>query len=90
MKRDDFKKIIKLRSIWKIDRRKGNYTLPNGEKLTIYVKNLVESQMKVDIKQAHTAKGRGLLVFIQVLLLSDPHGFLWIPVPNPTDFEIVA
>ena len=48
MKRDDFKKIIKLRSIWKIDRRKGNYTLPNGEKLTIYVKKLVESQMKID------------------------------------------
>ena len=48
MKRDDFKKIIKLRSIWKIDRRKGNYTLPNDEKLTVYVKKLVESQMKID------------------------------------------
>lgn len=48
MKREDFKKIIKLRSIWKIDRRKGNYTLPNGEKLTVYVKIMVESQMKID------------------------------------------
>ena len=31
MKREDFKKIIKLRSFWKIDRRKGNYKLPNGK-----------------------------------------------------------
>ena len=30
MKREDFKKIIKLRSFWKIDKRKGNYKLPNG------------------------------------------------------------
>lgn len=48
MKREDFKKIIKLRSFWKIDRRKGNYTLPSGQKLTVYVKRLVETQMKVD------------------------------------------
>lgn len=48
MKREDFKKIIKLRSIWKIDKRKGNYELPNGEKLSTYVRNLVESQMKLD------------------------------------------
>ena len=48
MKREDFKKIIKLRSIWKIDKRKGNYKLPNGEYLATYIKNLVESQMKLD------------------------------------------
>lgn len=48
MKREDFKKIIKLRSIWKIDKRKGNYKLPNGEYLLTYIKNLVESQMKLD------------------------------------------
>ena len=31
MKRTDFMKIIKLRSVWKVDRRKGNYKLPNGK-----------------------------------------------------------
>lgn len=48
MKREDFKKIIKLRSFWKIDRRKGNYKLPNGKRLSDYVTGLVESQMKID------------------------------------------
>lgn len=48
MKREDFKKIIKLRSFWKIDRRKGNYKLPNGERLSDYVTSLVESQMEID------------------------------------------
>ena len=48
MKREDFKKIIKLRSFWKIDRRKGNYKLPNGKRLSDYVAGLVESQMQLD------------------------------------------
>lgn len=48
MKREDFKKIIKLRSFWKIDKRKGNYELPNGNRLSSYVRELVESQMKLD------------------------------------------
>ena len=48
MKRTDFMKIIKLRSFWKIDRRKGNYKLPNGKTLSDYVTDLVESQMKLD------------------------------------------
>ena len=48
MKREDFKKIIKLRSFWKIDKRKGNYKLPNGKMLSDYVTGLVESQMKLD------------------------------------------
>ena len=48
MKREDFKKIIKLRSFWKIDRRKGNYELLNGKRLSDYVTDLVESQMKID------------------------------------------
>ena len=48
MKREDFKKIIKLRSCWKIDKRKGNYKLPNGNNLSVYVTDLVESQMKLD------------------------------------------
>lgn len=48
MKREDFKKIIKLRSCWKIDKRKGNYKLPDGNNLSVYVTDLVESQMKLD------------------------------------------
>lgn len=48
MKREDFKKIIRLRSFWKIDRRKGNYKLPNGETLKDYIRRLVESQMELD------------------------------------------
>lgn len=48
MKREDFKKIIKLRSFWKIDKRKGNYKLPNGENLSNYVRDLIISQMKID------------------------------------------
>ena len=48
MTREDFKKIIKLRSFWKIDKRKGNYKLSNGKRLSDYITDLVESQMKLD------------------------------------------
>ena len=48
MKRADFIKIIKLRSYWKIDRRKGNYVLPNGKRLSNYIEHLVRSQMEID------------------------------------------
>lgn len=48
MKRTDFMKIIKLRSQWKIDKRMGNYKLANGSKLSEYITELVESQMKLD------------------------------------------
>ena len=48
MKREDFKQIIKLRSGWKIDKRIGDYRLPNGKFLSDYVRKLVESQMELD------------------------------------------
>lgn len=48
MKREDFKKIIKLRSEWKIDRCKGDYILPSGVKLSAYISDLVESQLELD------------------------------------------
>ena len=48
MKREDFKQIIKLRSSWKVDKRKGNYELPNNEHLSDYIDRLVRSQMKID------------------------------------------
>lgn len=40
MKRDDFKKIIKIFSFWRIDKRKGDYRLPNGKYLSDYLKKL--------------------------------------------------
>lgn len=48
MKRENFVKIIKLRSFWKIDKRIGDYVLPNGDKLSRYVHSLVTSQMEID------------------------------------------
>lgn len=48
MKRTDFIQIIKLRSVWNVDKRKGNYTLPNGDKLSKYISELVDSQMTID------------------------------------------
>lgn len=48
MKRTDFIKIIKLRSCWKIDKRRGNYKLPSGDRLSVYVKHLVETQMELN------------------------------------------
>lgn len=46
MKRNDFKKIIKLRSQWEFTG--GNYTLPSGEPISAYVQKLVESQLEID------------------------------------------
>lgn len=48
MDREKFKKIIKLRSCWKIDKRVGDYKLPNNEKLSDYVTELVKSQLELD------------------------------------------
>lgn len=48
MKRTDFIKIIRLRSCWKIDKRRGNYDLPNGKRLSTYIKHLVKTQMEID------------------------------------------
>ena len=41
MKRNDFKKVVKAFSFWKIDKRKGNYKLPNGNLLSDYLSDLV-------------------------------------------------
>lgn len=48
MLRSNFAKIICLRSFWRIDKRKGNYTLPSGDRLSKYVRELVVSQMSID------------------------------------------
>lgn len=48
MTRKELATIIKARSIWKIDRRRGDYKLPNGERLSEYVYDLVESQLALD------------------------------------------
>lgn len=46
MKRNDFKKIIKLRSQWEFTG--DNYTLPSGEPISTYVQKLVETQLEID------------------------------------------
>ena len=48
MDRINFIQIIKLRSFWPIDKRKGNYYLPSGERLSAYVRTLIDSQMQLD------------------------------------------
>ena len=48
MKRAEFKQIIKIRSFWKIDRRKVDYLLPSGDRLSSYIRKLVDSQMALD------------------------------------------
>ena len=48
MTRKDLAQIIKARSTWKIDRRRGDYKLPNGERLSAYVYNLVKTQLELD------------------------------------------
>lgn len=48
MTRKELATIIKARSIWKIDRRKGDYKLPSGNRLSDYVYDLVESQLALD------------------------------------------
>lgn len=37
MKRNDFKKIIKLRSRWKLTG--DNYKLPSGDSISVYIQN---------------------------------------------------
>ena len=49
MKRQDLKTIIKARSFWKIDKRKGNYKLADGKtRLSEYVEKLIETQLEID------------------------------------------
>lgn len=37
MKRKEFKQVVKAFSSWRIDRRSGDYRLPNGERLSAYL-----------------------------------------------------
>lgn len=48
MKRENFIKIIRLRSKYKITPRKGNYKLPSGSPLSKYVAKLVKSELELD------------------------------------------
>lgn len=40
MRRDEFKQVVKAFSFWKIDKRKGNYRLPSGARLSNYLEDL--------------------------------------------------
>lgn len=73
MKRENFVEIIKLRSFWKIDKRRGNYSLPSGDRLSNYVEELVKSQMEID---SLAIAGNGNLYYFS----ADPSGDLEILV----------
>lgn len=40
MKREEFKQVVKAFSFWRIDKRKGDYKLPSGERLSNYLEDL--------------------------------------------------
>ena len=71
MDRKNFKAIIKNRSYWAIDRRKGNYKLPYGGRLYNYVLDLVESQ--IDLDNLGISKNGNLYLWDKL------NGFLLIP-----------
>lgn len=48
MKRTDFIKIIRIRSERRIDKRRGDYKLPDGTKLSQLVSHLVYTQLAID------------------------------------------
>lgn len=48
MTREDFKIVVKKFSLWKIDKRIGDYKLPNGEYLHKYVEKLVEHLLQTN------------------------------------------
>ena len=41
MTKEDFKKVIKIMSHWRIDKRRGNYKLPSKERLSVYLESLI-------------------------------------------------
>lgn len=45
MKRTDFANIVEIMSVWKIDARKGDYRLPNGELLSSYIYVLIDEAL---------------------------------------------
>ena len=46
MKRNEFKKVVKAFSFYRIDKRKGNYKLPNGDLLSDYLSDLVSQLLE--------------------------------------------
>lgn len=49
MKREHFKEFINSRSCWTINKIKGNFEIQNGKYLSDYVKELIKSQMKINM-----------------------------------------
>lgn len=46
MKRTDFASIIKIMSYWKVDGRRGNYTLPSGIRIKRYIEELISEALR--------------------------------------------
>lgn len=45
MTKDNFLKVVKAFSLWRIDKRKGNYRLPSKSKLSEYLYELIRKIM---------------------------------------------
>lgn len=48
MKKNAFEQVVKAFSIWRVDRRKGNYTLPNGKRMADYLEELTGELLKTN------------------------------------------
>lgn len=72
MNRTQFQKIIKMRSIWKIDKRRGDYMTLVGKKLSDHISYLVETQLAIDSlaiasdgdPRKCTITGEGYLIYL--------------------------
>lgn len=50
MTRNEFKQVIKIMSFWKIDKRRGNYKLPNGNRLSDYLERFTLDFLRRSLK----------------------------------------
>lgn len=48
MKRKEFKQLIKIMSTWKVDKRRGNYRLPDGSPLCSHLYDVAANQLKLN------------------------------------------
>ena len=48
MTRNEMKQILRIRSVWDFKRRRGDYRLPSGDRLSDYLLGLLREQMDLD------------------------------------------
>lgn len=69
MKRKEFKQLIKIMSTWKVDKRMGNYRLPDGSPLCSHLYEVAANQLKLN-GLAIDSKGNVNKVFFNSLKLT--------------------